>query len=340
MPDRAAMIEAFIDGAGWAGAGREALAGDASSRRYVRLRLDERSAILADSPGDGGADEARRFAIVAGWLRARGYSAPEILADGSDRGLLLVEDLGDDLFARVLESQPTSENSLYSTAIDFLADLHRHPAPGFAKPLDGPALSDLLSVLGEWYVPAAGGGSTEAAGEIGPLVHHLYDRLNREAPVLSLRDFHAENLIWLPGGDGLRRVGLLDFQDAVAAHPAYDLVSLTQDARRDVPPELEHQLIARYLSRNPLEQSRFSAVVALLGAQRALRIIGVFARLVLARGKTHYLGYMPRVWGYLDRNLEHPDLRDLAGAVRVAIPEPTPERIHRIKAQCSTRPSH
>ena len=171
-------------------------------------------------------------------------------------------------------------------------------------------------------------------------MHHLYDRLNREAPVLSLRDFHAENLIWLPGGDGLRRVGLLDFQDAVAAHPAYDLVSLTQDARRDVPPELEHQLIARYLSRNPLEQSRFSAVVALLGAQRALRIIGVFARLVLARGKTHYLGYMPRVWGYLDRNLEHPDLRDLAGAVRVAIPEPTPERIHRIKAQCSTRPSH
>ncbi len=161
---------------------------------------------------------------------------------------------------------------------------------------------------------------------------------DRIAPVIALRDFHAENLIWLPARQGVARVGLLDFQDAVAAHPAYDLVSLLQDARRDVPGATEADEIARYCRLTDQSASAFLPAYHLLGAQRALRILGVFARLCLAGGKDRYLPYLPRVWAALMRNLADPALAPLARAARAGLAEPTPAMIERMRAECGSRP--
>lgn len=329
MTERATVIGRFLAAAGWGGAARAALAGDASARRYERLSLGDRSAVLMDAPPDLGEDTAR-FARVGRWLRGRGYSAPEILAEDHGRGLLLLEDLGDAVVARLIGTEPTREAEIYAAAIDFLADLHRHEPPGFAPTLDGPALGGLTAILSEWYLPGVGAPPDAAVDDLPALVAALHDRLGDGRVALALRDFHSENLIWLPGRTGHARLGLLDFQDAVTAHPAYDLVSLLQDARRDVPPEIEQAMIARYVRVRGLDQDRFLAICSLLGAQRALRIVGVFARLARRDGKTQYLAHLPRVWAALHRNLAHPALTDLARLVRTGIPAPTPERIARL----------
>lgn len=329
MTERAPVIEGFLASAGWGGAARAALAGDASARRYERLSLGGRCAVLMDAPPERGEDTAR-FARVGRWLHARGYSAPEILAEDHGLGLLLLEDLGDAVVARLVAADPPREAGIYAAATDFLADLHRHEPPGFAPPLDGPALGRLTAILSEWYLPGVGASPTAAADDLPALIATLHDRLGDGSVALSLRDFHSENLIWLPKRAGHARLGLLDFQDAVAAHPAYDLASLLQDARRDVPAAIEQAMIARYARARGLDHDRFVAAYSLVGAQRALRIVGVFARLALRDGKTRYLAYLPRVWAALGRNLAHPTLTDLAQLVQAGIPAPTPERAARL----------
>ncbi len=326
MTDRGSVIEGFLASAGWAGAARAVLAGDASSRRYERLALDGRRAVLMDAPPGRGEDTAR-FAQVGRWLRAHGYSAPELFAEDHAQGLLLLEDLGDAVVARLVAADPWREAEIYAAATDFLADLHRHPPPGFAPPLGGPALADLTAILLQWYLPGIGAPRTPASEALPARIAALYGSLADGEFVLSLRDFHSENLIWLPERTGHARLGLLDFQDAVAAHPAYDLVSLLQDARRDVPPAVEQAMIARYILSRGLDHDRFAAIYALLGAQRALRIVGVFARLARRDGKPHYLSLLPRVWTALERNLAHPALAGLASAVHEGLPAPTPGRI-------------
>lgn len=338
MADRAAAAAAFLAGAGWSAAARRPLAGDASARRYERLSLAGRSTVLMDAP-PGRGEDVTRFTRMARWLSARGFSAPAILAEDAAAGFLLLEDLGDALFARLAAADPAQELPLYAAATDVLVELHRHAPPDFVLPLDGPALADLVRLTPDWYLPGIGAAPNPAAGELPGLIAALHDRLADDPPVPALRDFHAENLIWLPQRQGSARVGLLDFQDAVAAHPAYDLVSLLQDARRDVPEALEAAMIARYCARNRLDQSRFSAAYALLGAQRGLRILGVFARLSMHFGKPHYVDLIPRVWRAIRHDLAHPALAELAACTAAALPAPTPERLQRIKDQCASCPT-
>lgn len=333
MTDRDRSVAAFLRDAGWAAAIREPLAGDASARRYERLTMGHRRAVLMDAPPEKGEDVAR-FSRMAHWLRSAGFSAPEVLAEEPAAGFLLLEDLGDALFARLTTQAHNQEPVLYAAATDFLSALHHYPDPGFLVPLDGPALAELVRAVFDWYMSGVGGAPNAGADQIPALIHSEFDRLKFCPPVVSLRDFHAENLIWLPERKGHAKVGLLDFQDAVLTDPAYDLASLLQDARRDVHITTEAEMIGRYCASRDMSEDRFKAVYALLGAQRALRIIGIFARLSMRDGKNRYLDYVPRVWGYLQRNLAHPALKTLAEAVQCGMPAPTPDRLQRIKDLC------
>lgn len=321
----------FLAAQGWGDARRAVLAGDASARRYERLSLRETRAVLMIAPD---AAEMRRFIAIADWLRMRGFSAPEILASAPEQGLMLLEDLGDDLLFALLSTAPAREAELYAHVTEFLLELHLHAPPAFVAPLDGPALGRLLDLTAAW-APCS---SADAAQALPAHIAALHDRFADLPPVMCLRDFHAQNALWLPARSGSARLGLLDFQDAVAAHPAYDLVSMLQDVRRQVSPALAHREQARYAAARGTDPDRFSAICALLGAQRALRIHGVFARLCLAMGKAHYIDLMPRNWANLEHNLEHPALAALAEIVRAAYPAPDPDTMERLRRACGTRP--
>ncbi len=286
----------------------------------------------ADAPGS-----SARFSNMSRWLIERGFSAPGVLAADLSAEMLLVEDFGDALFARILENAPSRETELYSVTAEFLAALQRHDPPQHLSPLDGPALGQLTELVLDWYIPGLSGTRQTTARHIPDLISELYEGLAGEAPlVTSLRDFHAENVIWLPERNGAARLGLLDFQDAVLAHPAYDLVSFLQDARRDLQPGTEAATIDLFCAQTGQGVASFMQIYALIGAQRALRILGVFARLILQSGKPRYAQFMPRVWQNLRANLTHPALSDLAEAVLGAVPEPTAERIERMVSECPT----
>lgn len=330
MPDGPTAAErlvaraAFVADAGWADALVRPLAGDASARRYFRLERPDGRAVLMDDPGGSMA----AFLAMTGWLRDLGFGAPELFAADAGQGFALVEDLGDDLLARVLTDDASLAPLAYDRIALLLADLHRHPVPDFVAPLDAVALADQVGLFSECYLTALGA----SPRQIGPIIAALHAELADLPPVLALRDFHAENLIWR--GDA--PLGLIDYQDAVAAHPAYDLVSALQDARRDVAPDIVRATIARYLDETGHDPARFGAAYALLGAQRNLRIMGIFARLCLRDGKPRYLDLMPRVWAHVQTNLAHPALRPLAQALR-DVPAPTPELIERLRARCPSR---
>ena len=331
MAERLADIDAFLTQAGWGNAARHPLAGDASARRYLRLTQNGQSAILMDSPSG---PETQRFVRIGTWLTEAGFSAPRLLAENAGQGLLLLEDLGDDLIAQLVAKDPAQEAPLYAAITDFLTALHRVPAPDFLPDLGAMELADLVRIVPDWY-PCR---SATAADEVPERIAALYSGLNREAPVMCLRDFHAENILWLPDRAGPARLGLLDFQDAVRAHPAYDLVSVLQDARRAVSAQTETAERQRYASQNMLEQGRFDTIYALLGVQRSLRIVGIFARLCMAMGKAHYVDLIPRSWSYIERNLSHPALEPLARVLFAAYPRPDQDILNRIKDKCGTLP--
>lgn len=326
---RAVQSVQLTAAAGWAEADVVPLAGDASARRYLRLSHPQGSAVLMDAPpGSCGP-----YLAMTDWLRARGFHAPEVLAAEPDRGLLLLEDLGDTLLARAIDAEPSLAGPAYLRVTDLLAALHAHPpAPGILA-LDGAELANQVGLFAQWYAPAAGA-PVGAGLSVGPVIAALHDELAADMPpVTALRDFHAENIVWL--GDA--PLGLLDFQDAVAAHPAYDLVSALQDPRRDVPQAIEDAAIARYCAATGVDPVRFAGAYALLGAQRNLRIMGIFTRLCLCDGKPRYLQFMPRCWRLIARNLAHPALAPLAEAVR-EVPPPSPDMIERIAQRCGTMP--
>lgn len=337
MSDRAPLIEAFLARTRWDKAERRHLAGDASDRRYWRLRRAAGTAVLMDNP-PGGADDPDAFAAMARHLATLGLSPPRLLAEDTSLGLLLLEDLGDDLFARLLTRDPDAEPRLYAAAVDVLVQLQAAPPPRELQNLTASDWAEAAGMALSVYAKAA----TGAAPDPAPFTETLTRALQTHADgprVLILRDYHAENLLWLPDRQGTARVGLLDFQLGQLGQPGYDLVSLLQDARRDVRPATEAAMIARFAAATATDPAHFAAHYATLGAQRALRILGVFARLCLVAGKPAYLRLMPRVWGQLRQNLAHPALSDLRAICDLTLPEPTPSILARIEAQCPISPS-
>jgi hypothetical protein len=334
--DRVAALGALLAAHGWEARDAAPLAGDASPRRYLRLTARDRRAVLMDAdPATG--EDVRPFLAITAVLRARGLSAPEVLGADPDAGFVLLEDLGDDLFARVCAADPAAQTPLYAAATDLLARLHRDMAPSAEEaaripPYDGATLLREARLLRDWYLPGALG------APLGPDLCARFDALIAAAcaPVavacpsapgaaLVLRDYHAENLIWLPERSGAARVGLLDHQDALIGRPAYDLASVLEDARRDTSPALRAAMIARYCAAMGLDaagEAAFRAEFAILAAQRNLKILGIFARLCLRDGKPGYVALLPRVWAHLTHDLDHPALADLRAFVAAHVPAP------------------
>lgn len=340
MSDRELQRLDFLKTAGLADAVRTPLAGDASTRRYERLATtDGRSLILMDqapseesavAPEDADADQRRAlgynaearlaggsvaaFVAIAGWLRERGLSTPAIGARDTAAGLAVLEDLGDDVFA----SHDRDLQTIYGAAVDALAGLHDTTPPrvieadGERWPLhryDALAYRAGLDPFLEWWPAFAGlpAPSDEARAEWSALWAPVIALGEAAAPVFVHRDYHAENLLWLPDRPGLARVGMIDFQDAVSGHPAWDLLHLLQDARRDVAPELETAMLDRYLAaRGPaLDRESFLHDYRALAALNAARILGrVFARQEVLFRRDRYTAFMPRTWRHLERDLE------------------------------------
>ncbi len=296
-----------------------------------------------DAPPAKGED-VRPFLAVTHWLRAQGLSAPAVLVADPGRGFLALEDLGDDLFTPLLARAPAGlEAELYAATVDLLAALAEVPAPEMMGPPDcrlplppynAAVLAQEASLLRKWWMPAAGAPvSADRAAEFEALVAGATAAVEPARDVVVLRDCHADNLVWLPERAGPARVGLLDYQDALAGHAAYDLVSLLEDARRDTGEALRAAMLARYLDRRPgLDAARFRAACAALGAQRNLKIVGIFARLAIRDGKPRYLSMIPRVWGHLARDLAHPALAPLAAWVGRHVPPPEAETLARVAA--------
>ncbi|WP_425410333.1 aminoglycoside phosphotransferase family protein [Hyphococcus sp.] len=344
---------AFLDKAGWADAKATPLAGDASSRRYERLEKNGLPAILMIAPP--GAEEAacpaaaseqeRRtlgynamarlagpnlnaFTSVSNMLRQTGLSAPEVYSADAQSGFALIEDLGDDLFARV--AGDIDETTLYSAAIDALAHLHLGgvsppAAPGFQMlDYDALALEAEVMLLLQWYWPLKknASASDDQCSEYIQLWREAFGALSApHAPVL--RDYHAENLLWLPDRKADARVGIIDFQDALFGHAAYDIASLLEDARRDVSPELANAMLSRYYDRTGegVDRGEFERDYAILAAQRNAKILGIFARLAKRDNKPRYLDLLPRVEAHFRDDLKREPMGALAEFMKKHFPE-------------------
>lgn len=297
----------FLARHGWGGAEVAPMAGDASFRRYARVVDRGRTAILMDAPPDK--EDTRPFIFVAQVLLANGFRAPRLLAADVDAGLLLLEDFGDRLMAKELASARVDEEATYGQAVDLLAALHRLPPPLELKPYGREELLREVMLFPEWYMAATGlpADIDGYAAAWDKVWGRVLDETEAE-PVLVLRDYHAENLMLL-GGDTAAPLGLLDFQDALAGHRAYDLVSLLQDARRDVQPRLQAAMLQRFMAATAVpDPAGFRASYEVLGAQRNSKILGIFVRLRDRDGRQGYVERLPRVWRHLESNLAHPAL--------------------------------
>lgn len=303
------MPDTFLARAGWGDATRTDLAGDASGRRYTRLLRGPESAVLMESP-----DAAiGPFLTVAAHFDDLGLSVPRIIASSEPQRLILMEDLGDDTFARVLAADPAAETALGEAVIQCVATWQAAKVPAWAAAYDAEAMTAALEPA--WTHAAQPDGPTE---ECARLFRALLEEHGGDEVVLVHRDFQAVNLVWLPARQDARRVGLLDFQDALAGHPAYDLSSYLQDARRDVSPETEAWMLDRFCTVTGRDRDAFGAAYALQSLQRNVRILGLFARLA-ERGRTGYLAHVPRVRGYVDRSLRHPAAAPLADPLRACL---------------------
>lgn len=295
----------FLAGCGWEDARIEPLAGDASFRRYFRIIDGNRTAVLMDAPPP--LEDVQPFVEVAEWLHSVGLSAPDILARDIQRGLLLLADFGERRLREVVDENRSRERELYELAADVLVHLHKH-APMAGLPVHGlEQWLEELSLFTDWYCPAVGlTVDTDAyrAAWTEVLQPVAFDGLG---PVTVLRDFHAENVMLVDGREGVRHFGLLDFQDALIGHPAYDLASVLEDARRDVQPDVERAIIDRYVAATGSPPT-FERAYWALAAQRNARILGVFTRLWKRDNKPHYTDFQPRMWGLLERDLEQPGL--------------------------------
>jgi tRNA threonylcarbamoyl adenosine modification protein YjeE len=351
---RLRAMAAFLGKTPYADAGARFLQGDASTRSYARLLLPHRSAILMNSPRqpdgppirDGKpysalvhlAEDMTPFVAVAGALRENGLSAPAIYSFDLAEGFLILEDLGDRVFgSEIAKGRKMAE--LWGAAADVLVELARRPPPrdlpieGHAPyrlpRYDAEAMLTEACLLIDWFWPALHGRPMPDAlsQEFRALWRPLLAEAAKADPGWVLRDYHSPNLMWLPEREGMRKVGILDFQDALSGPLAYDLVSLLQDARLDVPEALERELLARYCAARGAQSQQFSSdqfvsLYATLGAQRNSKILGIFARLAKRDGKRGYLAHIPRVARYLARDLAHPALAKLRDFYAREFPPP------------------
>lgn len=328
MTDRAQEIDAFLSDAGWSGAGRRLLAADASFRCYHRIEgggeRPGEHAVLMDAPPDR--EDVRPWVGIARHLRGLGYSAPGILAEDVARGLVLIEDLGDDTYTTLL-ARGADEEPLYELAVDLLIDMHNRPAaeviPSGLPPYSDDLFLTEAEILTEYFLPAALGSDVpDALVESYREIWRGLLPLARGVPdTLVLRDYHVDNLMRLPGRDGVGACGLLDFQDAVVGPVTYDFMSLVEDARRDIPEELVSAMRTRYLAGMPgIDAQSFDVSRAALGAQRHCKVIGIFTRLCVRDGKAGYLKHIPRVWRLLEQSARHPALAPLRDWLDAHIP--------------------
>lgn len=332
MTDRFDLKDRFLRSSKWRAAVATQIAGDASNRKYDRLQDAQsgRTAILMDAPPEKGED-VRPFIRIAAHLRDLGLSAPEILEADETHGFLVLEDLGDALFSKSIPQRPELESVLYASATDVLLHMHTAPLPDLAS-YDPDLMAELSTLALTKYANAF---SPVSADVVAEFRSHFADQLRTATGnelVMILRDYHADNLLWLPDRKGVARVGLLDFQDAMAGHRAYDLVSLLQDVRRDVTEETEREMIARYVAKSRIDRDAFVQAYYLLGAQRALRILGVFARLGSEYGRPHYVDMIPKVWQILQVNLNQPALQPVAETLRALLPEPEAGLLAKLKS--------
>lgn len=304
-------LDSFLEAIGWGGACVTPLEGDASFRRYFRVAAHGgRKAMLMHAPPPH--EDPGPFLDITYYLRTHDFRAPEIFGTDLNDGLVLLEDFGDQQMREHLDGNPADEDAIYRAAIDTLVRLEHVPVADIA-PYDEATYVREASLLTEWYLPAMGIDADGAA--FGRLWKEALVALGDAPKVTVLRDYHAENIMLLDDGGQ----GLIDYQDALVGHPAYDLVSILQDARRDVSSELEARMLA-YYRREAKPAYDFDLHYALLGAQRNAKIIGIFTRLWKRDGKPRYLDFLPRMWGLLERDLAHPGLAPLKAWFDATIP--------------------
>ena len=299
IPPAAAPL--FLASNGWESARIEPLAGDASFRRYFRVIDGDKRAVLMDAPPPH--EDPRPFIDISRYLTSHGFAAPQILAQDLELGLVLIEDFGDERMREAIDLDPTRERAIYQELMDLIARLHVIDAATL-PPYDRAAYQREAALFTEYYCPAVG-----LDCDVPSFVAAWNDVLDgvvtsQSPPVTVLRDYHAENIMLIDGG---KRLGLLDFQDALAGHPAYDVVSMLQDARRDVDASLEAEMLEHYRA-TAAPRAGFEDAYWILGAQRNAKILGIFTRLWKRDGKAHYLSFQSRVWRYLERDLAHPAL--------------------------------
>ncbi len=315
--DRESLIVEFLNNNDLGNASRIKLASDASFRRYERISSGDRALMLMDAPPEK--EKPKEFIYIGNFLNESGFSAPQIYASDEKNGFILLEDIGDDSFSNVLSgksdlSSKFSELELYLAAMDVLIALRSAPIPDKIPAYSPDILIRECKLLTDWYLPnlVENYASDTAEQEYEDIWKELVNFKKTGPDVVVLRDYHADNLMWLPQRPSVKNVGLLDFQDALIGSPLYDIISLLEDARRDVSAKTVESCIKHYLAASPgIDKEEFMAEYALLAAQRNCKIVGIFARLAIRDGKERYLNYLPRVWGHLENDLKHPSLKKL-----------------------------
>ena len=327
---RSEELITFLQESGWGSATRTPLAGDAGRRKYERL-TDNRNgfAILMDAPTNLGED-IEPFLQVADYLKRCGLCSPQIFAHDTRLGFILMEDFGDGLLFNIALNSPKLELTSYTLALKALQVLHKAPPPETSGRYFALEMAKAASLAAIWY------GDSDKAKELELSVKSVLDRLDWSKPVLVLRDYHAQNLIYCPAKTGLEKIGILDFQDAQLGHSLYDAASLLKDVRRNVSAEVLTKLMA-ILRKSYHNRDDFDFAFAAVSAQRNLRILGVFVRLCIRDGKAGYVDLIPRVWRNLWTDLQHPDLSNLANLCR-GLPTPDQKFLLNMRSRCAISP--
>ena len=326
-PERGDAMDAFLSRIGWNGAVRSMLAGDASFRRYERVLFGDTIAVLMDAPPPW--EDVRPFIAVTDVLGKCGVTVPNIIARDEAEGFLLLEDLGDVSFTRLLKAQPERERELYAAATDALVALHVASQANAAElsaavpPYDMAVYLREAGLFAEWFLPQIHGlvRARELRAEYLTIWRTILTHAALEQNCIVHRDYHADNLFWLSERSSHHAVGMIDYQDALWGDAAYDLASLLEDARRYVSETTMADCFVRYSTAIGVNAQVFAARYSVIAAQRNAKIIGIFVRLCVRDGKQHYLDYLPRVWGHFMHDISHPLLAPLRAFVEQHVPK-------------------